>query len=81
MRIFGAWGAYERSPAVAQPQAAAGEAQPNRSLPRAHAVAACRVVHLEAVRAILAGEDPATVAARHPARIRSVLTAVGQMTS
>jgi len=64
---------------LAHTMAATGAAEPE--LAAALAVAACRVVHLEAVRAVLAGEDPATVAARHPARIRSVLSAVDQMTS
>ena len=64
---------------LAHTMAATGAAEPE--LAAALAVAACRVVHLEAVRAVLAGEDPATVAARHPVRIRSVLSAVDQMTS
>jgi alkylated DNA nucleotide flippase Atl1 len=33
----------------------------------------------QAVRRILAGEDAAAVAARHPGRIRSALSAVDQM--
>jgi hypothetical protein len=43
------------------------------------AVAAYRTVHLQAVRCILAGEDATTVAARHPGRIRSALSAVDQL--
>ena len=48
-------------------------------LAAALAIAACRTVHLQAIRRIVAGEDAAMVAARHPARIRSALTAVDQM--
>ena len=48
-------------------------------LAAALAVAAYRTVHLRAVRAILAGEDAATVAARHPDRVRSALSTVDQM--
>lgn len=57
--------------------AAAGTAMPE--LAAALAVAAYRTVHLRAVRAILAGEDAATVAARHPDRVRSALSTVDQM--
>jgi AcrR family transcriptional regulator len=64
---------------LAQAIAATGPAEPE--LAAALAVAAYRTVHLEAIRAILAGEDPAAVAARHPARIRSALAAVDQMTA
>ncbi|GAA1124785.1 TetR/AcrR family transcriptional regulator [Kribbella jejuensis] len=42
-------------------------------------VAAYRVVHLEAVRRILAGEDVAVVAADHRARIVSALAGVDQL--
>ena len=64
---------------LAQAMAATGTAEPE--LVAALAVAAWRTVHLEAIRAILAGEDPATVAARYPHRIRSALGAVDQMTA
>jgi AcrR family transcriptional regulator len=64
---------------LAEAMAATGTAEPE--LAAALAVAACRTVHLQAIRAILAGEDAAAVAARHPARIRSALTAVGQITA
>jgi AcrR family transcriptional regulator len=62
---------------LAQAMAATGTAEPELSA--ALAVAAYRTVHLQAVRAILAGEDAATVAAQHPGRIRSALSAVGQI--
>jgi AcrR family transcriptional regulator len=62
---------------LAGAMAATGTAEPE--LAAALAVAAYRTVHLQAVRAILAGEDAATVAARHPGRIRSALSTVGQM--
>ena len=65
---------------LAQAMAATGTAEPE--LVAALAVAAWLArVHLEAIRAILAGEDPATVAARYPHRIRSALGAVDQMTA
>jgi AcrR family transcriptional regulator len=64
---------------LAQAMAATGTAEPE--LAAALAVAAWRTVHLQAIRAILDGEDAATVAARHPARIRSALSAVDQMTA
>jgi AcrR family transcriptional regulator len=64
---------------LAQAMAATGTAEPG--LAAALAVAAYRTVHLEAIRAILAGEDPAAVAARHPGRIRSALSTVDQMMS
>jgi AcrR family transcriptional regulator len=64
---------------LAQAMAATGTAEPE--LAAALAVAAWRTVHLQAVRAILDGEDAATVAARHPARIRSALSAVDQVTA
>ena len=54
-----------------------GPAEPE--LAAALAVAAYRTVHLEAIRAILAGEDATAVAARHPGRIRSALSAVDRM--
>lgn len=63
---------------LARAMAATGIAEPE--LAAALAVAAYRTIHLEAVRAILAGEDATTVAARHPARIHSALGAVDQMT-
>lgn len=62
---------------LAGAMAATGTAEPE--LAAALAVAACRTVHLQAIRRILAGEDAAMVAARHPARIRSALTVVDQM--
>jgi hypothetical protein len=62
---------------LAQAMAATGTAEPE--LAAALAVAAWRTIHLQAVRCILAGEDAATVAARHPGRIRSALSAVDQM--
>jgi AcrR family transcriptional regulator len=71
--------ADQLSTELAQAMAAAGTAEPE--LAAALAVAAWRTVHLEAIRAILAGEDPATVAARYPHRIRSALSAVDQMTA
>jgi len=61
---------------LARAMAATGTAGPE--LAAALAVAACRTVHLQAVRCILAGEDPATVAARHPGQIRSALSTVDQ---
>jgi AcrR family transcriptional regulator len=61
---------------LAEAMAATGTAEPE--LAAALAVAAYRTVHLQAIRAILAGESPATIAARHPARIRSALSAVDQ---
>ena len=64
---------------LAQAMAATGTAEPE--LVAALAVAAWRTVHLEAIRCILTGEDAATVAARHPGRIRSALSAVDQMTA
>jgi AcrR family transcriptional regulator len=64
---------------LAEAMATTGTAEPG--LAAALAVAAWRTVHLEAIRAILAGEDPATVAARYPHRIRSALSAVGQVTA
>jgi AcrR family transcriptional regulator len=71
--------ADQLSAELAQAMAAASTAEPE--LAAALAVAAWRTVHLEAIRAILAGEDPATVAARYPHRIRSALSAVDQMTA
>ena len=64
---------------LAGAMAATGTAEPE--LAAALAIAAWRTVHLQAIRRILAGEDAAVVAARHPARIRSALTAVDQMTA
>jgi len=64
---------------LAQAMAATGTAEPE--LAAALAVAACRTVHLQAVRGILAGEDAPAVAARHSGRIRSALSAVDQMTA
>ena len=71
--------ADQLSAELAQAMAATGTPEPE--LAAALAVAAYRTIHLQAIRAILAGEDPATVAARHPARIRSVLTALDQITA
>ena len=62
---------------LAGAMAATGTAEPE--LAAALVVAACRTVHLQAIRAILAGQDAAAVAARHPGRIRSALAAVDQM--
>ena len=62
---------------LAGAMAATGTAEPE--LGAALAVAAYRTVHLEAVRRILTDQDATTVAARHPGRIRSVLSAVDQM--
>lgn len=62
---------------LAQAMATTGTAEPE--LVAALAVAAYRTVHLQAVRGILAGEDAATVAARHPHRIRSALSAVDRI--
>lgn len=69
--------ADQLSTELAQAMAATGTAEPE--LVAALAVAAYRTVHLEAIRAILAGEDAATVAAEHPDRIRSALSAVDQV--
>lgn len=52
---------------------------PDPHLTAALTVAAYRTVHLEAVRRILAGDDPAVVAADHRARIISTLAAVDQV--
>jgi AcrR family transcriptional regulator len=62
---------------LAQAMAATGTAEPE--LAAALAVAACRTVHLEAIRCILVGEDAAAVAARHLDRLRSALSTVEQM--
>ena len=62
---------------LAQAMVPRGTAEPE--LAAALAIAAYRTVHLQAIRAILAGEDAATVAARYPSRIRSALTAVDQI--
>jgi hypothetical protein len=64
---------------LAAAMAATGTAEPE--LAAALAVAAYRTVHLQAVRAILAGEDATTVTARHPDRIRLALSAVDQLTA
>jgi hypothetical protein len=64
---------------LAGAMAATGTAEPE--LAAALAVAACRTIHLQAIRCILAGEDAATVAARHPDRIRCALSAVDKMTA
>jgi AcrR family transcriptional regulator len=69
--------ADQLSTELARAMAATGTAEPE--LAAALAVAAYRTIHLQAIRAILAGEDPATVAARHPGRIRSALSTVDQM--
>jgi AcrR family transcriptional regulator len=71
--------ADQLSTELARAMAATGTAEPE--LAAALAVAAYRTVHLQAIRAILAGEDAATVAARHPGRICSALSAVDQMTA
>ena len=71
--------ADQLSTELAQAMAATGTAEPE--LAAALAVAAYRTIHLHAIRAILAGEDAATIAARHPALIRSALTAVDQITA
>jgi AcrR family transcriptional regulator len=62
---------------LAAAMAATGTAEPE--LAAALAVAAYRTVHLQAIRSILGGEDPVTVAARQPGRIRSALSAVDQL--
>ncbi|MGH3255468.1 MAG: TetR/AcrR family transcriptional regulator [Streptosporangiaceae bacterium] len=64
---------------LAGAMAATGTAEPE--LAAALAVAAYRTIHLQAIRSIFAGEDATTVAARHPRRIRSALSAVDQMTA
>jgi AcrR family transcriptional regulator len=69
--------ADQLSTELAQAMAATGTAEPE--LVAALAVAAYRTVHLQAVRCILAGEDIATVAARHPGRIHSALSAVDRL--
>ena len=71
--------ADQLSAELAGAMAATGTAEPE--LAAALAVAAYRTIHLQAIRSILAGEDAAAVAARHPARIRSALAAVDQMTA
>ena len=67
--------------AVKLAPAMAGASTAEPEVAAALAVAAYRTIHLQAIRAILAGEDAVTVAARHPARIRSALAAVDQMTA
>jgi hypothetical protein len=62
---------------LAGAMAATGTAEPE--LAAALAVAAYRTIHLEAIRCILAGEGAATIAARHPGRIRATLSRVDQM--
>jgi AcrR family transcriptional regulator len=69
--------ADQLSAELAQAMAATGTAEPE--LAAALAVAAWRTVHLQAIRRVLAGEDAATVTARHPGRIGSALSAVDQM--
>jgi hypothetical protein len=69
--------ADQLSTELARAMAATGTAGPE--LAAALAVAAYRTIHLEAIRCILAGEEPAAVAARHPGRIRLALTAVDRM--
>jgi AcrR family transcriptional regulator len=71
--------ADQLSTELAEAMAATGTAEPE--LAAALAIAACRTVHLQAIRRILAGEDATTVAARQPGRIRSALSMVDQMTS
>ena len=51
---------------------------PDPQLTAALTVAAYRVVHLESVRRIFAGDDPAVVAAEHRERIISALAVVDQ---
>jgi len=58
---------------------ATGTAEPE--LAAALAIAAWRTVHLQAIRAILDGEDAAAIAARQPARICAALSAVDQITA
>ena len=70
--------ADQLSTELAEAMAATGTAEPE--LAAALAIAAYRTVHLQAIRRVLAGEDAATVAARHPGRIRSALSTVDQMT-
>lgn len=62
---------------LAAAMTATGTAEPE--LAAALAVAAYRTVHLQAIRCILGGEDPAAVAARQPGRIHSALSAADQM--
>jgi len=62
---------------LAQAMAASGTAEPE--LAAGLAVAAYRTVYLEAARCILRGEDAAAVAARHPGRISTALSAADQM--
>ncbi len=69
--------ADQLSAELAQAMAATGTAEPE--LAAALAVAAWRTVHLQAIRRVLAGEDAASVTARHPGRIGSALSAVDQM--
>ncbi|WP_329000477.1 TetR/AcrR family transcriptional regulator [Kribbella sp. NBC_00709] len=59
--------------------AMAQTAVPDPRLTAALSVAAYRTVHLESVRRIFAGDDPAVVAADHRARIISALGAVDQL--
>lgn len=62
---------------LALAMAATGTAEPE--LVAALAVAAYRTVHLQAVRAILAGENAATVMARHPDRVHLAFSSVDQV--
>lgn len=55
-------------------------AVPDPHLTAALTVAAYRTVHLDSIRRILAGEDPATVATNHRHRVTSALAAVDQLT-
>ena len=75
---FGLVDGDQLSTELAEAMAATGTAEPE--LAAALAIAAYRTVHLQAIRRVLAGEDAATVAARHPGRIRSALSMVDQMT-
>jgi AcrR family transcriptional regulator len=69
--------ADQLSTELARAMAATGTAEPE--LAAALTIAAYRTVHLEAACCILAGENPAKVAARHPGRIRAALSAVDQV--
>jgi hypothetical protein len=71
--------ADQLSAELAQAMAATGTAE--AELAAALAVAAYRTVQLQAIRCILAGEDTATVAARHAGRICSAFSAVDRMMS
>jgi AcrR family transcriptional regulator len=61
---------------LAQAMADTGTADPE--LTAALAVAACRTIHLQAVRRVLAGDDAVVVAAQTAERIRAALGVIGQ---